>query len=648
MNAHLLLRKGLLVLLLAAAVLALSALAPASPANAGPREPGSLRPTGLDPAEMEALWDPFFEREMADYSVPGAVMVAVRGNEVLFSNGYGYANLAGQAPMDPQTTILRAGSIAKTLTATAVFQLAEQGRLDLDADINSYLTRFKIPATFPEPVTTRQLVNMTAGFDTRAIGIRAASLGEIIPLEDYLAERMPPRVLPPGRYRRYNDHEIALAGYLVQVVSGMPYEQYVRTHIFEPLEMNDSSVYLPDDLLPRAARGYPVGGGAQDPYPLNYYYLNTAPGAGFNTTATDMARYMSAHIQLGSYQRGDGSTGRILARDTALEMQANGFSHHPLLAGQANTFDEMFYEGQRYLRKLGGAPGMQNNLVLLPSEGLAFYLFTNTDGYGLRNEWARKVIETYLSEAGASPVRTSRSQADNASISPENYTGFYRQVSDQTSQTTIVQVQALVNPDSWLQVEANPGGSLQIGGQTYTPVDPLLFENSSGGYTAFELDEAGGATFLFQARTPYERVSWIVTPEAQLGIFGFSLLAFLAVAVVFAVSLLRRRASGLALAGLAAALYLAFVIGLAIVMLPVATGGDIWQFSLEPSLALRSLLAIPLATTLLALALLVKTLIDWRRSRSKPGALLVNALALAGMLAFVTFLNTWNLLGWRF
>ncbi len=124
--------------------------------------------------------------------------------------------------MDPQATILRVGSIAKTLTATASFQLAEQGRLDLDADINAYLTRFKIPTTFPEPVTARQLVNMTGGFDTRAIGIRAARRGEIIPLEDYLAERIPPRVRPPGRYRCYNDHEIALTGYLVQVVSGMP------------------------------------------------------------------------------------------------------------------------------------------------------------------------------------------------------------------------------------------------------------------------------------------------------------------------------------------------------------------------------------------------------------------------------------------
>ena len=247
------------------------------------------------------------------------------------------------------------------------------------------------------PVTARHLINMTGGFDTRWVGIRATSLGEIIPLEEYLAERMPHRVQPPGRYRRYNDHEVALAGYLVQVVSGMPYEDYVKEHIFEPLEMADSSVYLPDELLSRAARGYPVGGGAGDAYPLHYYYLNTAPGASFNTTASDMAHYLIAQVQLGRYQRSDGSTARILEDATAQELHANGFSHHRMLLGQANSFDEMSFNGQRYLRKFGGAPGMQNSLVLLPGKEMGFYLFTNTDGTGLRNEWTQRVIETYLS-----------------------------------------------------------------------------------------------------------------------------------------------------------------------------------------------------------------------------------------------------------
>ncbi len=95
MKAHLLLRKGLLVVLLASTFVAMTLLTPASHGKARAGESADLRTAGLDPTEMKAYWDRFFEREMADYGVPGAVMVAVRGNEVLFSKGYGYADLEG-------------------------------------------------------------------------------------------------------------------------------------------------------------------------------------------------------------------------------------------------------------------------------------------------------------------------------------------------------------------------------------------------------------------------------------------------------------------------------------------------------------------------------------------------------------------------
>ncbi len=173
----------------------------------------------------------------------------------------------------------------------------------------------------------------------------------------------------------------------------------------------------------------------------------------------------------------------------------------------------------------------------------------------------------------------------------------------------------------------------------------MLRNTTSGGYTAFELDEAGEAKFLFQARFPYQRVIWLQTPNVQLGILVFSLLVFLAAAVIAARSLVRRKATGVNLAGLISALNLLFIGGLIIVMLPVATGGDKWQFSLEPSLALQAVLAIPLVSGLLAAILLVKSLLDWRRGR---GIHLFNALVLVGMAAFLFFLQTWNLLGWRF
>jgi hypothetical protein len=362
-----------------------------------------------------------------------------------------------------------------------------------------------------------------------------------------------------------------------------------------------------------------------------------------------MANYMIAHLQLGSYRRSDGTPIRILQESTMSELHSNGFSHHPQLLGQANTFDEMSYNGLRYLRKFGGAPGMQNSLVLMPSEGMGFYLFANTDGTALRNHWTQKVVETYLRTGKTVHTTTNPIKEADAQIDTEAYEGIYTQLSDQTSQTTIVQVQALLDPDQWLQVRANDDGSLLVNSQHHVPVDSVLFKNtSSGGYTAFELEESGDAKYLFQARFPYRRVSWIMAPNVQLSILGVSLLIFLAASVFTAIQVLRRRGRSALLPGGISALNLLFVISLVIIMLPVATGGDKWQFSFEPSLALRSVLLIPLVTGMLASGLLVKTMIDWRQGKGSRITGWVSILVLVGITIFLFFLDTWNLLGWRF
>ena len=138
------------------------------------------------------------------------------------------ANRKGDAPFEPDT-IVRAGSIIKTITALAALQLAETGRLDLDRDINQYLSRFQVPETFREPVTMRQLLHYTGGFDSRFLGIRAVSDTRIMSLGTYLRARMPPRVRPPGIIRAYNDHEIALAALVVEEVGRTMAATFVST-----------------------------------------------------------------------------------------------------------------------------------------------------------------------------------------------------------------------------------------------------------------------------------------------------------------------------------------------------------------------------------------------------------------------------------
>jgi CubicO group peptidase (beta-lactamase class C family) len=603
----------------------------------------------IDLGDLSEHWDEFFRQEMDDFGVPGAVMVLVREGQVVFAKGYGVSDLAAQTPIDPEMTVLRAGSIAKTLTAVAVLQLAEEGRLDLDADVNLYLKGYQVPDTFPEPVTARHLINMTAGFDTHWVGVRADSAQAVWPFEEYIKERMPPRVLPPGRIRRYNDHEVALAGYLVEQVSGMPYEQYVREQIFDPLEMDSSSFLLPEAQLVDVARGYPVGGGPGEAYPLSDYYLNTAPGAGFNTTALDNGRYMIAHLQDGFFRRSDGTAARMLSAETARHMHENIFCYHPLLPGQANTFDEQVYNGHRYLRKLGGAPGMNNHMLLFLDQGVGFYLFYNSDGTGLRNDWTAEVLQMVFPGENGFDVPVLAASRPVAVGSRANYAGTYREVSDATSETTIVMLQALVSPDPWVQVQENSDGTLLIRGTRSVEIEPGVFQNTAkSGYTAFQVGEDGDAGYLFQSRTAYERVPWFETPSAQLAILGVALVLFLGGLASAVAGLLRGRDSGRLLAGLVSGLSLLFLVSLALVLMPLIVDNDVWSFSLEPSLALRLVLLIPILASFLALGLLIQTANAWRKGRYSRLVRVQNSLVLFGFAVFLYFLQTWNMLGWRF
>ncbi len=595
----------------------------------------------------EDRWEAFFAREMANYDVYGAIMIMVKDGQVVSEESYGYADAASQTPIDPRTTILRAGSVAKTITALAVLQLAEAGQLDLDADVNKYLTAFKVPETFSEPVTARQLINMTGGFDTRWVGIRATSPDRLMPLGDYLARYLPARVLPPGTIRRYNDHELALAGYLVEAISGKSYEAYVRQAIFEPLEMYDSTFLLPDSQLSRAARGYPVGADPEQPYPFSYYYLQDAPGSGFNTTGQDLSHLMLAHLQHGRYLREDGSLAQILRPETMDAMHRTAFAYHPRLAGQANSFDEKFFNGHRYLQKYGGAPGMNNAWLILPDQDLSLYLFYNSEGFGLRNLWQEEALARYLMVPGDLSVRYQ--PASDLEAPTARYDGLYRKISDETSETSLVKIQALVDPDLTVQVKTGANGSLQIWGRTYSAIEPDLFLGSGPNDLIYFSGEAEGpAEYLFQERTAYQRVRGLENPAVQTGLAGFGIVVFILTILVMAVRLWQRKARGYLLAGLIAGVNLVFLGGLGMLLWPVATGGDLWQFSFPPSAALRLVLFLPLATLPLTAGLLVATIAGWRRSGQPRFQRWFNPMVLAGTAAWLIFLNTWNLLGWRF
>jgi CubicO group peptidase (beta-lactamase class C family) len=339
----------------------------------------------IDVPAMTDFLDGFFATAMDSLHVPGAVFVFVENGRIVLKKGYGYANLTTKTPVDPDTTLFQIASVSKLFTATAVMQLEEQGKVNLDEDVNTYLSAFKIPDTFPKPVTLRSLMTHTAGFDERGIGMAARTAKEWRPLGEYLKNRMPPRVRPVGDESSYSNHGVGLEGFIVEQVSGIAFNDYVTRNIYQPLGMTHSTFAVIDPLPPTLAQGYEFDG--LDYKPALYLYNNIIPAGGALSTGDDIARFMLAHLGNGAY--GDA---RILSEAAAQEMHARQFSHDPRMEGFAGQFFEDDVNGYPAIQHGGDLPGFCSLLYLIPEKNAGFFVSLNAD----RDEFRRLLTKVFM------------------------------------------------------------------------------------------------------------------------------------------------------------------------------------------------------------------------------------------------------------
>ena len=334
-----------------------------------------IAPTLQNPQEVETFFDGVFAATLEQQQIPGATVSVVKDGQLLFAKGYGYADLERQFPVVADKTLFRIGSISKLFTWTAVMQLVEQGKLDLDADVNTYLSDFQIPATYPQPITLTHLMTHTPGFEDWSIGLLVSSPEELKPLSQVLAEKIPARVRPPGELSAYSNYGVALAGYIVEQVSGMPFEQYVGENIFQPLAM-DSTTFSqppPKPLAAEMATGYIQTGNL--PLPKEFEYITLFPAGSMSATATDMAKFAIAHLQNGRY----GDT-RILESDTARVMHQQQFTHDPRVSGWTYGFMEAQLNNLRLIYHTGGTNQFFSILALLPQKNLGLFISYNQGG----------------------------------------------------------------------------------------------------------------------------------------------------------------------------------------------------------------------------------------------------------------------------
>lgn len=593
---------------------------------------------------------------MSKSHIPGAAISVVKDGKLFFAKGYGYANLEKKIPVVADKTLFRVASISKLLTATAAMQLYERGQIDLNADVNRYLTDFKLKNPFPESVKVAQLMTHTDGTTQRRIGIAAPTASEMKLLGEYLPEYMPPIVWHPGKLYSYSSHSTTLLGYLVQQISGIPFIEYIDKNLLQPLEMSRSSFLQPPPLADDLAVGYQYRSGSFKSVP--FLYLNIAPAASLSTTATDMAHFAIAHLQKGRYENE-----RILQEDTAQLMHQQHFTQHPKLPGTAYGFHEYLENNIRALEHLGSLRGYSSSLTLLPDQNIGIFTVTNSFA-GISGKFLPQFFDRYF------PVSTKSTPPRTLALSEEQlnrFTGTYRDL--EYPRHTFAKLTA---PFEQIQITQGSNGTLLVRSPNLfflknppkirlVPVEPLLFQRANdNAFTAFGEDENGRIKFAFNPVFPvigtYERIPWSETIWVQLGIVVVCAVVFLSAAFVYPIQPLIRRWQGKrflvkrewrgawAIAETIGTLNLVFLLGFPLSLWLIG----VWKLVYGVPAIVVALLCLPLLTTLLTVALPFFTVKAWKNSNWSLMARSHYSLIALTALIFIPFLAYWNLLGFQF
>ena len=615
---------------------------------------GTLAQTNgpIDAKELEAFFDGLVTAQLRAYHVPGATVAVVKDGQIFFAKGYGFADLEESRPVLANETLFRIASVTKLFTWTAVMQLGEQGKLDLNADVNTYLKTFQIPATYPEPITLIHLMTHTAGFD-QPVGISARNAEDIRPLGEVLEDNLPARVRPPGQFSAYSNYGTALAGYIVEEVSGIPFHQYVERNILNPLKMNSTTFQqpLPPELAADMAVGYTYAKGTYHPELFQYHQLS--PAVPMSTTATDMARFMIAHLQDGRYE-----DARILKDVTARQMHRQLFTHDPRVSGWTYGFMELNVNHQHMIWHRGSwSPQFYTLLVLLPEHNVGLFASYNSPGGGpARSALLRAFLDRYYP---APAPKVPQPPAD-FQLRARRFTGSYR-----TTTSTYTTFAKLTNLFAQVDLTAQPDGTLLMTGfgdpQPWVEVEPLVFRAAGrqpffSRDLVFHEDDQGRITRFFLSNDPrfaFERIPWYETTTFTFGLLAACAVLFLST-MIWPISFLIHCHKGKTrppqsllprlarwLMGSISALSL-FFIGLLITS-GIQTGPGYGV----PMLVI-ALLVIMSLTASLVIGSTISLVLMWKgRCWSLANRVHYTMVTLAA-LTFIWWLNNWNLLIFQF
>lgn len=444
-------------------IMLLGSLFPSIGVSAAPDE--TTTPSNLPIAELENKVDAYVEKYIGT-SVPGAAVVVVKDGEIVLSKGYGYSDVASKSEISSADSVFEYAGLTKVYTWTAVMQLVEQGTLDLNADIMTYLpeefgAKLKKHLAFDTPITLVHLMNNTAGFEEKEFDsnyYNATYLSKN--LEEALLETMPEQVFEPGEVMTGSSFSASLAGYIVESVTGKEFYDYVEETILTPLAVTNTTA------KPNFANNAQIIANKVKAYTnfdnefeeMSYTYSNLYATSGMNGTAEALAKLVL------SFMPEEGKDGKLLSNESIKTMLTKTYSVNASAKGQVHGLYEYPAEIEAYYHD-GSNLGFSNMMTFVPDESFGVIILSNTSNatdflYGLTD-----YLILQDSEGAVTP------SADLPSVDPIVETEF---IGAKRSHSDMLEIFGyFMNCPRFEKIDDT---TIALNGQNYTQVEPYVFK----------------------------------------------------------------------------------------------------------------------------------------------------------------------------
>lgn len=344
---------------------------------------GAAQAAQFDLEKTKTVMSGLIEQKIKERGVPSVSIALVRGDTIVWKSAFGYANVRMKTPATPDT-IYSTGSTFKSATATALMQLQEQGKFNIDEPVNKYLGDVQVQDRLQaeKPVTFRHMLSHWSGLTSGAVTKPLWGRELPKPLDKMVATLYSVRA--PETKWEYNNWAYGMAGLLVEKISGEEYEKYMLEHVLVPLGVTTPHpVYPSPEMVEVMALPYMPGGADGKPQPVAQVHFDVYPAGDIYLTAENMARFLAMHLNGGMFQGK-----RILSEASVKAM------HEPQFGG---TYAFGFSvrkdpNGHTIISHSGGIPGQSSYMVGDLDAKVGVYFMSNSGAPPIIGEVALKLL----------------------------------------------------------------------------------------------------------------------------------------------------------------------------------------------------------------------------------------------------------------